>query len=312
MRFASGGRVYALVVAGLLCWQAANAQTNTPPGLAQQAKQYFSAKEWEKAAVEYEGIVKERPSNGQAWFRLGLSRHNLEQFEGAIEAFQQAAALGFAVPAANYNAATGYARLGRKDDAFELLQKSAKAGFSQVQVIEADEDLAALREDARFAEAVQAVRVNSAPCEHLPEYRQFDFWIGEWEVFNPRGQKVGENRIEKHDNGCVLWENWTAAGGGGTGHSINYYDHAKGTYVQLWVSSSAGIILADGAFKDGAMRLTGERLLRNGTRQLYRGTWTPNEDGSVRQFLELSGDGGKTWNVWFDGKYVRKQEASDQ
>ena len=31
-----------------------------------------------------------------------------------------------------------------------------------------------------------------APCS-APEYRQFDFWLGEWEVQNPQGQVVGKN-----------------------------------------------------------------------------------------------------------------------
>ncbi len=33
-------------------------------------------------------------------------------------------------------------------------------------------------------------------------------------------------------------------------------------------------------------------------------TFTPQEDGSVRQFLEESSDGGETFSVWFDGRYV--------
>ena len=34
-------------------------------------------------------------------------------------------------------------------------------------------------------------------------------------------------------------------------------------------------------------------------------TWTPANDGSVRQVWELSSDAGKTWTVLFDGRYVR-------
>ena len=30
------------------------------------------------------------------------------------------------------------------------------------------------------------------PCSS-PEYRQFDFWLGEWEAFSTNGQKAGDS-----------------------------------------------------------------------------------------------------------------------
>ncbi len=273
----------------------------------QEAAAYFQAKEWAKAAEAYEAITKENPKSGQAWFRLGFSRHNLKQYREAMAAYEKAEEIGFAPALTRYNLAGALALSGEKERAFAMLQESTAAGFGQFQNMEKDSDLESLRSDARFAVLVKQARINSQPCEELPEYRQFDFWIGEWGVFNPRGQKAGENRIERLANGCILWENWTGAGGG-TGHSINYYDHARKTYVQIWVSSGAGIIVANGGLKDGALVLTGERFLRNGTKQHYRGTWTPLPDGNVRQFLELSSDEGKTWTVWFNGLYVKKKQ----
>jgi len=37
-----------------------------------------------------------------------------------------------------------------------------------------------------------------------------------------------------------------------------------------------------------------------------RVSWTPGEDGRVRQLWESSRDAGKTWTVVFDGTYVRR------
>ncbi len=34
-------------------------------------------------------------------------------------------------------------------------------------------------------------------------------------------------------------------------------------------------------------------------------TWTPNDDGTVRQHWQTSEDGGKTWKTEFDGRYER-------
>ena len=38
---------------------------------------------------------------------------------------------------------------------------------------------------------------------------------------------------------------------------------------------------------------------------VQRITWSKNADATVRQVWESSTDGGKTWTVAFDGKYVK-------
>jgi hypothetical protein len=54
------------------------------------------------------------------------------------------------------------------------------------------------------------------------------------------------------------------------------------------------------------MRFEGEHVKLDGTRTLQRATFTPGEEGTVRQFIEASSDGGETWNVYFDGTYVMR------
>ena len=143
-------------------------------------------------------------------------------------------------------------------------------------------------------------------CEQDPRYREFDFWIGDWDVFDPKGKKVGPNRVEKVTNGCTLLENWTGAGGS-IGKSINYFDPDSEEWVQIWVDGSGGNITTRGKLRDGAMVLEGKHVHNGGRIELYRGTWIPLEDGKVHQYLEQSKDEGKTWYVWFDGTYVRRK-----
>src|ERR1700693_1348918 len=57
-----------------------------------------------------------------------------------------------------------------------------------------------------------------------PEYRQFDFWLGDWDVYSPDGPSVGANLVTSEQDGCLLIEHWTASTGGETGTSFNYYD----------------------------------------------------------------------------------------
>ena len=55
-----------------------------------------------------------------------------------------------------------------------------------------------------------------------------------------------------------------------------------------------------------AMVLEGKRPAPGGNGVVqHRISWTPNEDGSVKQLWEASQDGGESWNVIFDGLYMR-------
>ena len=142
------------------------------------------------------------------------------------------------------------------------------------------------------------------PCSTDERFRAFDFWIGEWEVTNPQGQVAGTNRVESRLNGCILQENWTG-NGGSTGTSLNYLDVTTGRWHQLWTDGRGGHMRYEGAFTDGAMRFEGTNVYGNGQTTLMRMTFTPLEDGRVRQFIEESRDEGATWNVWFDGYYAK-------
>jgi hypothetical protein len=143
----------------------------------------------------------------------------------------------------------------------------------------------------------------SAPCEAGGPHADFDFWVGEWDVFTPDGRQAGTNRIEKSERGCLLVEHWTSAEGD-TGTSINFYDPARARWRQVWVSFNGGVIEIQGGLREGSMVLGGVLANPDGRTQPFRGSWTPNEDGSVRQHFEISENGGRTWTTWFDGRYV--------
>lgn len=143
------------------------------------------------------------------------------------------------------------------------------------------------------------------PCD-APEFRHFDFWLGEWEVKGPNGGVLGANTISPISGNCGLHENWRG-GGGGSGQSVNTFHRTDGKWHQVWVGSGGGILHITGGLIDGKMVLTGETIGRNAARTLQRVTWSPLPDGRVRQFWESSTDGGKTWTVAFDGYYEKKR-----
>ena len=141
------------------------------------------------------------------------------------------------------------------------------------------------------------------PCA-APEYRQFDFWIGEWDVRTPDGALAGTNSIRSELNGCVLHERWEGAHGM-KGESVNTWSAARRGWHQTWVDDRGTLLLLDGA-RDGArMVLTGEGRTRDGKPVRHRLSWEPVGE-AVRQLWESSTDQGRTWTVVFDGKYTRR------
>ncbi len=280
-----------------------NAQ-NEDSELLAKAKSFFDAQDWNNAVAAYESILKQDEKNGRAWIYLGLSYHSLKNYEQAIKAFEEADRLQYARWQARYNIACGYALMNKKEEAFHWLDKTLEVGFSQMALLESDTDLANLRGDERFQHVLEVADKNARPCEYSDKHREFDFWIGEWDVFNQQGRQVGTNVIQKSLNGCMLYENWSAPGQ--VGKSFSYFDSALGKWKQNWVHAQGGVIRYEGEFKNGVMRFTGESVLFDGSKELARGTFTPLVDGRVHQFLEQSADGGKAWYATFDGIYVKK------
>lgn len=143
-------------------------------------------------------------------------------------------------------------------------------------------------------------------CTDDPQFSARDFWLGSWSVTsNINGSLAGNNIIEKQEGGCLIMERWTGASGG-TGTSLNYYNPVNQTWRQLWVSAGAYSIDISGGIEDGSMVLTGNIYYFAAGSVGFRGSWTPNADGSVRQFFEQYNDETQSWDVWFDGKYERE------
>jgi hypothetical protein len=154
--------------------------------------------------------------------------------------------------------------------------------------------------------AYVAAQAAQQPCQR-PEHRQFDFWLGEWEVTRPDGRRAGTNHIQSINAGCALREEWTGAGGS-TGTSLNAFDASSGRWHQTWIGSDGILLMLDGGLRDTAMELSGATTDANGVRTLHRIRWTPLSatPATVRQRWESSTDGGKTWAVVFDGMYKKK------
>lgn len=138
-----------------------------------------------------------------------------------------------------------------------------------------------------------------------PEHRQFDFWVGTWDVY-PTGQtkQVARSLIENLYGGCVIRENWMPTTGN-PGGSLNTYTPEDGRWHQVWMDSSNALVTFEGALADGKMVLTGpwKGALKPGQDGIVRMTYSKLEGGAVRQEGQISTDKGATWKPYFDFTY---------
>jgi hypothetical protein len=148
------------------------------------------------------------------------------------------------------------------------------------------------------------------PACAAAENRQFDFWVGKWEV-HPKGidKIVAHSLIEKLYAGCAIRENWMPLGKelSGGGGSLSLYDPGRKQWRQTWVDSSGTRADFDGGFADGTMTITGNwpNFAGPGKDALVRMQYQRQPDGQVRQLGESSADGGKSWQPSFDFLYRR-------
>jgi hypothetical protein len=137
-----------------------------------------------------------------------------------------------------------------------------------------------------------------------PRARQFDFWVGDWDVYNREGNAVvGHSVVETILDDCVLQESWEGVSGS-AGTSLNFFDPDRQAWRQLWVWREGTTLELAGAFADGRMVLEGAGKADDGTPRRNRISWFDNPDDSVRQLWEVSADDGATWEVVFDGLYL--------
>jgi len=134
-----------------------------------------------------------------------------------------------------------------------------------------------------------------------PEYRQFDFWVGDWDVFDvdrPNVQ-VARVQVDRILDGCVLREDY-AGSDGHRGQSFSMFDASRKTWHQTWVTNRGELLAIEGSLQpSGEMTLNGMDHAPDGKERQVRGRWVPMNNG-VREIAMRSTDGGLTWNLWFD------------
>jgi hypothetical protein len=145
----------------------------------------------------------------------------------------------------------------------------------------------------------------SPPACAAPESRQFDFWLGDWDVFEAGAREPAAwVEITSMLDGCAIRETYRDAGGQ-VGESLSAWDAARRRWHQTWMTNRGAVLEIDGGFAGGVMTLAGEKPDGHGGAVALRATWRA-VGAEVHHRAETSADGGKTWSTWFDLVFRRR------
>lgn len=288
-----------------LCLIAVLAAAPADPKTADAA---FQKHEWAKAAEAYQKHVTVAPEDGVAWLRLGIALVQQGKGKEAIPALEKAQKLGIQPTLAQYQLAQAVALAGDKGRALGILQELVDEDFSPVGPPAAQEKaFAGLANDPQFIKLSAALDLNRAPCKLLETaspYREFDFFVGDWEVVDKAGNVVGTSHVERILGGCVLLENWRGQGGA-EGRSFSSWNPGLKHWEQYWADSQGLPIFFAGHFEGSELRLQADTATRNGAQVMRRMTFSKLPAGAVRQLSEASSDRGRTWTTEFDFTYQK-------
>ncbi len=141
------------------------------------------------------------------------------------------------------------------------------------------------------------------PAQNQKEH-QFDFWIGEWNVYKYGTDSiVGVSTIKPILDYKTIEENYQSLRYRYKGKSFNFYNPKTNEWEQFWVDNSGERLYLSGEYQENKMILSDCKNEATYNRII----WTDLKDGSVRQEWEQSENGGDTWKKIFDGHYRTRQ-----
>ena len=162
--------------------------------------------------------------------------------------------------------------------------------------------LATLAATASFAQD----STKTAKACSAPEFRQFDFWVGDWDLtWGDSGR--GTNIITRELDNCVIEEHFSAEPKGTfDGRSVSTYDVKYHRWLQTWVDNSGGYLDFVGGWTGEKMIFWREAVTDSGS-FLQRMVYYDIEKNSLDWKWEKSTDGGANWQTLWQIHYKRKQ-----
>lgn len=86
---------------------------------------------------------------------------------------------------------------------------------------------------------------------------------------------------------------------------MNVFDVQTQQWHQTWIDNTGYLLKLSGGMESTSMVMSGETRGKENKPILNKITWTPIQNGDVRQHWQVSNDHGKTWKTAFDGLYQK-------
>lgn len=272
--------------------------------LQDQAARHFLRGDYEPAARCYRQVVEEEPDDSLAWVRLAYATHELGDFEAALPLHERAADFPENRISSLFKLGCALARLGRVDEAISAIGQAIEEGYRDRSRAEAEEDLAEIRDDARFR--ILLNRMAPPPPGRAP----LDILVGHWVVRESEsGEISGFSSLTRVEQSHVYQEQWNLFEENRFGRGMAFLDPERGDYELIRVDDQGEVHRLRGSLDGGPLRLDGERILASGRSTGLRVDFEPFSDGRIRRVFSESQDGGESWSTLSESMLVPQEPA---
>jgi tetratricopeptide (TPR) repeat protein len=299
-----------LLIPAFILSEAASAQTGLNKNF-KYADSLFLAKDYVRSGDIYKSLITDTSHDALHLNRLAYTELISKNYKAAEAHLKRALASNPSAPVK----ASVLSRLARISaaqnnaaDAVVFLDSAVTYGYLSFPELDTLDDFSKIRHDTAFVAVRNRLYNSIYPCYQDKRAREFDFWIGDWDVYvTGTNAYAGHSVIQQISGGCAILENWKSAIS--EGKSLNFIDDSTHKWKQVWVGSypNGKQDFVNGEYIDSVMRFTFTTLDPQG--KIIQGKFSFFNQGpsQVRQLNETSPDGGKTWNVSYDFTYKRKK-----
>lgn len=155
-----------------------------------------------------------------------------------------------------------------------------------------------------FSFQIVMAQNNEANCACCTEkYNQFDFWLGEWNVYDIQEKLVGINSITKGSDNCLILEKWVQDERRGS--STIFYNSVDDSWNQIYVDNTDFILKLKGNIVNDIMTLKSKLIEGNNIKYYNQIRWIQNKNGSITQLWEIYNEDEIKISEVFQGIYKK-------
>jgi len=131
-------------------------------------------------------LLKDTSTDSIEWHRFGFACYNLGKPDEVLLRFRKAEATNPPAAMQPYlysRMANAYSLKNDHERTLEYLNKAVNAGYVNLKELDTAKEFVSLEKDVKFNEIRTKVHNILYPCYINPHAREFDFWVGEWDVY---------------------------------------------------------------------------------------------------------------------------------